>query len=268
MERMNFNNMNLGIKEQTEKHLGKCEGCEKEVYQHYILYESGREVNREFGCICEKIKEASKEYLENKMKDYERYSVIADEYKTKTVEEYKPRNESQKYALGVVKSFIKKRETALEKGKGMILMGGFGTGKTHLASAIRNVLAEDNKSVLFISFPDYLDIVKQGFGNNGQADQRYAQKSYKTQELAKNADLLILDDIGANNMTAWSKEQLFMLINARIGKSTITTTNLTIEDFQRDEQMYRSFSRMSEKSPIVEVKGDDLRRIDGSFSFD
>lgn len=269
MERLNldFIKERLNIKEQTNEYKGACERCGKEIYQHRIVYNDGREVVKTSGCECAARKQALKELETKRLKEYEIYSVINAEYKEKRVNDYKPKNDTQKIAKLNAINFIKNHSAALEKGQGMILMGTFGTGKTHLASAIRNALVEQDKRVLFISFPDYLDIVKQGFGNNGQADQRYAQVSYKTQELAKKADLLILDDVGANNMTPWAKEQLFLLINSRIGKSTVVTTNYHTHDFEKDRELHRSFSRMSELSPIVEIEGEDLRKIKGEFNY-
>lgn len=269
MKPLNFDFMRerLGIVSQKDEYIGQCERCGKDVYKHEIFYKDGRVVEKESGCECQARIDAIKDLEKKRIAEYERYSVINPEYKTKRVNAYEARNETQRIAKVNVINFIKNHVKALEKGQGMILMGAFGTGKTHLAAAIRNALVENDKRVLFISFPDYLDVIKQGFGKHGQADQRYAQVSYKTQELAKKADLLVLDDVGANSMTDWAKEQLFLLINSRIGKSTIVTTNYRTQDFEKDRELHRSFSRMSELSPIIEIEGDDLRRLKGAFNY-
>lgn len=257
----------LGILTQEDEHIGACERCNKDIYRHRIVYQDGRIVEKEIGCECQARIDAIKDLERKRIAEYERYSVINTDYKNKRVNAYKPQNETQRVAKVNVINFITNHEAALEKGQGMILMGAFGTGKTHLASAIRNALVENDKRVLFISFPDYLDVIKQGFGKGGQVDQRYTQISYKTQELAKKADLLVLDDVGANSMTDWAKEQLFLLINSRVGKSTIVTTNYRTQDFERDRELHRSFSRMSELSPIIEIEGEDLRRLKGAFNY-
>lgn len=244
-----------------------CEDCGEKAYKHTITYKNGRISERlEKPCACDLKRKAMQELQAKRLREYDTYSVMIDDYKNKMVRDYKPQNETQVRAREKVVEFLTHAKVAIEKGQGMVLSGTFGTGKTHLASAIRNALSKEGYKVLFITLPDYLEKIKKGYGKNGATDMRYIQESYKTQELAKSADLLVLDDVGANNMTAWAKEELFKLVNARTGKSTIVTSNYSLEAFSSDADLYRSFSRMSENSAVLFIKGDDMRRK-GEFNY-
>ena len=68
-------------------------------------------------------------------------------------------------------------------------------------------------------------------------------------------------------MTKWAIEQLFLLVNARKGKSTIYTTNLNTDDFIGDRDLHRIYSRMLENNREIEIYGQDKRKIMNNFKF-
>jgi len=81
----------------------------------------------------------------------------------------------------------------------LYVCGPCGAGKSHLAAAIANELAGAGWGVTYASVPDLLRFVRGGFGG-GEADARL--------EALMHIDLLMLDDIGAEYLTAWAQEQL------------------------------------------------------------
>lgn len=103
----------------------------------------------------------------------------------------------------------------------LLLEGTYGCGKTHLAAAIGNFRLQRGETVLFITVPDLLDHLRASF-------QPLAESSYdETFERIRNASLLILDDLGAENNSAWAREKLFQLFNHRYTRRlpTVITTN-------------------------------------------
>ena len=90
----------------------------------------------------------------------------------------------------------------------LVLTGGYGTGKTHLAAsaAARRLAAGD--TVAFAAAPDLLEEIRQGFDTPGAIRD--------LMHLMRHADLLVLDDYGAENDTQWAKERLYMIINYRM----------------------------------------------------
>ncbi|BCL78533.1 hypothetical protein ccbrp13_09980 [Ktedonobacteria bacterium brp13] len=110
----------------------------------------------------------------------------------------------------------------------LVLKGHNGCGKTHLAVATARQYLENDKTVLFQVVPDLLDHLRATFAPN--SDTRYD----KLFTMMKEVDLLILDDLGAQNPTAWTGEKLFQLINHRYNNllDTIITTNLSLDDME------------------------------------
>ena len=88
-------------------------------------------------------------------------------------------------------------------------MGGYGSGKTHLAAAIANYRAGLGDPPLFIMVPDLLDHLRATFSPNSNVafDRRFDE--------IRTAPLLVLDDLGTQSMTPWVKEKLYQLFNYR-----------------------------------------------------
>ena len=107
----------------------------------------------------------------------------------------------------------------------LLLTGGYGVGKTHLAAAIGNALMARGERALFVLVPDLLDHLRAAYAPNSiePYDELF--------ERLKNAPLLILDDLGAEAATPWAQEKLFMLLNHRYlhRLATVITTNQPIE---------------------------------------
>ncbi len=107
----------------------------------------------------------------------------------------------------------------------LLLDGPFGVGKTHLAAAVGNVRLEYGEQVLFITTPDLLDHLRSTYGPSSEIayDALF--------DRVRNADLLILDDFGVENPSAWAQEKLFQLLNHRYTRRlpTVVTTNVRLE---------------------------------------
>ncbi len=110
----------------------------------------------------------------------------------------------------------------------LLLIGGLGCGKTHLAAAIANARLERDEPVLFIVVPDLLDYLRATFhpGSDVTYDERF--------EEVRTAPLLILDDLGAESATPWAQEKLYQIINYRYNAAlpTVITTNARLEDIE------------------------------------
>lgn len=83
--------------------------------------------------------------------------------------------------------------------KGLFLHGSFGVGKSYLLGAIANQLAEKGISSLIVYVPELLREMKQSLG-----DQTLNEKL----EAVKNANILMLDDIGAEAMSSWTRDEI------------------------------------------------------------
>ncbi len=102
-----------------------------------------------------------------------------------------------------------------------VMIGPNGCGKTHLAAAIANQNLKAGAVVLFTVVPDLLAHLRSTFGPN--ATEAYDQRFAKMRE----AELLVLDDLGAHQSSPWASEKLFQLLNYRYNSSfpTVITAN-------------------------------------------
>ena len=105
----------------------------------------------------------------------------------------------------------------------LVLIGPNGCGKTHLAAAIANQTLSDGAVVLFTVVPDLLAHLRATFGPG--ATEAYEQRFSKMRE----SEVLVLDDLGAHQSSAWASEKLFQLLNYRYnsGYPTVITANET-----------------------------------------
>jgi DNA replication protein DnaC len=137
--------------------------------------------------------------------------------------------------------------------KGWLLIeGGYGCGKTHLAAAIANFAVNSGTPTLFITVPDLLDTLRFAFSD--------PETTFEARfEEVRNADLLLLDDFGTQNATAWAQEKLFQIMNYRyINKlPTVITTNLMLDEI---ESRIRSRLQDEEFVQHVRITAPDFRR--------
>jgi DNA replication protein DnaC len=134
----------------------------------------------------------------------------------------------------------------------LLIEGGYGCGKTHLAAAIANFAVNMGTPTLFITVPDLLDTLRFAFSD--------PETTFEARfEEVRNADLLVLDDFGTQNATAWAQEKLFQIINFRyINKlPTVITTNLMLDEI---ESRIRSRLQDEEFVAHVRITAPDFRR--------
>lgn len=102
---------------------------------------------------------------------------------------------------------------------GLYLYGDLGVGKSYLAACITNRFAKENRSVAFVSPADLLAHLKSNFGS---------YENDPTLERLKSVDILVIDDLGAEPITGWGRDEVLLpLLNARLEnyRKTIFTSN-------------------------------------------
>lgn len=111
------------------------------------------------------------------------------------------------------------------KGYGLLMMGSTGLGKTHLSLAVANNLIQKGYCVIYGSVPELLRQLDKEQFKNADGD---------TMSLITECDLLILDDLGAENNTDRYTSLLYEMINARQSRSLpmIINTNLDMSSIK------------------------------------
>ncbi len=135
----------------------------------------------------------------------------------------------------------------------LILLGGYGCGKTHLAAAIANYTIEHSQPSLFVVTPDLLDHLRSTYSpySTTTYDQRF--------EEIRNASLLILDDLGSQSSTSWAQEKLFQIFNHRYNAQlpTVVTSNHELEEI---DVRIRSRIIDPDMSRIMTILAPDFRQ--------
>ena len=125
--------------------------------------------------------------------------------------------------------------------KGLYLHGDMGTGKTYVLAAFCHMLALQDKACAFISVPQLLQDLKSYF-NSGQDNGL---------EDLKEVDYLVLDDIGAETLSVWGRDEvLYNLLNDRMlrKKPTYFTSVYSLVELEKHYRMKDS------KEEIIKVK--------------
>lgn len=163
----------------------------------------------------------------------------------------------REYMAGVRDRCIEFARMVAEGGspKSICLMGDVGRGKTFLACAIANYLLEHRRTVLYITFNEFVDFARRSKfeGNDYQEWRQFWQE----------ASLCVLDDVGAEHATPFVIQELYSLLNTRMmdEKPFIFVTNVTNPlDL---EQVYtaRIASRVLLGATWIKVLGPDLRGV-------
>jgi len=126
--------------------------------------------------------------------------------------------------LLTVKTFA--REFPTGKQPGLLLVGEPGTGKTHLAVAALRILLSRGFEGLFFDYQNLLDRIRSGFDPASGSAEREAYR------FALDAEVLLLDDLGAHRVTEWVEDTVTSIITWRCNnrKPLIATTNLPDPD--------------------------------------
>lgn len=154
----------------------------------------------------------------------------------------KSRVEVIKYINDYIKNYNKDRLKAL------YLTGSFGSGKTYLISALFNELAKQNVSSVIVYFPEFLRTLKSSFND--------IENSYNERfNYVKNAKLLLIDDIGAENLTTWGRDEILgTILQYRMQENlpTFFTSNLNMKELEEHLSITTSSSDKVKARRIIE----------------
>ena len=137
--------------------------------------------------------------------------------------------------------------------KGLYLNGNFGSGKSFIISATINELVKSGYSAAMIYYPEFLRILRS-----------YFEEQY---DFARKADLLLIDDIGAENLSLWNRDDILgPILQYRMDNklTTFFTSNLTLEELEEHLSVSKdSIDKLKAKRIIERIKflTDDMKLI-------
>ena len=130
--------------------------------------------------------------------------------------------------------------------KGIYLNGNFGSGKSYLIGALFNELAKLDKQSAIIYFPEFLRSLKASFNHSGSSELF---------DFIKKIPLLLIDDIGAEKLTDWARDEILgSILQYRMDFKlpTFFTSNLTIQELENHLQISATSSDKVKARRIIE----------------
>ena len=203
------------------KNCSKCKGmdkCKNEVEGH-VYYPNVVDDHLEF------IYKPCKYYKEGKVKNTTTFFETPKVLQTASLSDLvmeKERSEILKY----IKDFLKKKVNN-EETKGLYLSGSFGSGKSYLISALLNELSNKGFRTVNVYYPTLLKRLKASFNEDNYDD---------VLDEIMTSDILLLDDIGAENNTSWARDEVLgTILQYRMDNdlSTFFTSNFTIDELEK-----------------------------------
>lgn len=156
------------------------------------------------------------------------------------------------FILEEIDRFLTKKDS-----KGLLIFGPTGVGKTHLAASLARAFLLRGEDVLFRNLHRLFLEIRSSFDPNRDQDQ--TEKNLLDQY--KEVPVLILDDLGSEQVSSWSKTMLSMIVNDRYEsgqRRLIITSNLHIKQIER---LYASriSSRIIGMCKPLKITGRDYR---------
>lgn len=204
----------------------KCKSlscCKNKVKGYrYVPEKNGNNITFSYESCDKKLKyEEKTEYLKNI-----RYYDISTDLSTASFKDVYKDDNKRVPILKYMTEFIKDYNKG-GKPKGLYLNGSFGSGKTYLVSALFNDLAKKGAKCAIVYYPEFLRDLKASFKTDYEDKFNYIKK----------VPLLLLDDIGAENVSSYNRDEVLgPILQYRMEEElpTFFTSNLTMEELENN----------------------------------
>ncbi len=243
----------------TEETTPRCDEC-GEPKTRYTF--AGREAwVRE--CECERRAEAErrakardeeKRWRKERLDRLFEQSALGPRFRACTFESWSERPGTTQ-AHQAAWRYAEEFEERTREGRGLLLFGGGGNGKSHLAAAIVNRLVAENVACVFQTVPTLLRRVRATFARDAGASEEEILGALV------DVPLLVLDDAGAEKHTEWGESTLYYLVDERYRRRLplVVTSNLNLSGLE-EAIGFRAVDRLMETCELVEVTGTSYRQ--------
>lgn len=250
-----FDDLSASIQKPENEYIGEdgllhCSKCHRatQVVVEFL------DIKKTVRCICDcKVKEIEEEEERKRQEENNRKRRLC--FAETNMADWTFANDDRKNPKmsDAMMRYADKFREFMRDGKGLLLYGTVGTGKTYYSACIANSLIDKGYAVLMTNFARLTN----------QLQGMYEGKQAYIDSL-NDFDLLIIDDLGAERKSEFMQEQVFNIIDSRYrsGLPFIITTNLTAEEIKKpqDVSFQRIYDRILERCFPIEVSGVSRRR--------
>lgn len=240
-----------------------CPKCGKHIFKKVTILEKERIVK--VMCECESAawnEKQRQEKAQEKQMELKRLlsnSLMDKKFMDSTFENWDfNKGSKQMYELG--KRYAANFKKCKSEGLGLLIYGQPGNGKTYMVSAIANELLKQFIPVVCVSISSLLSRIQQTYNKWGKEAESDIIRGLC------NADLLIIDDLGTEKASDWSKSMIYNIVDSRYRSNLplVITSNLDINPSERhgvlEEYYYeRTENRILEMCTPVLNKSKSIR---------
>ncbi|MFA9558702.1 primosomal protein DnaI [Evansella sp. AB-rgal1] len=240
--------------------LGACPNLMQGYQPQLLLYRNDFQIEYQ-SCIIKNKEDERKRHASLIKSLY-----IPREMTEATFNEIHEDNPSRMMAIAKAMEFVVNVNPG-ESGRGLYVYGPFGVGKSYLMGAIANKLAEQKLETMIVYAPDFFRELKSGI-----SDGSYQNKL----DSVKRSRVLIIDDIGAETMSNWIRDDILgALLQYRMMEKlpTLFTSNLDLEELESHLsytqrggvekvdalKAKRIMERIRHLNDVIDMKGENKR---------
>lgn len=145
-----------------------------------------------------------------------------------------------------------------QQNQGLLIYGNPGNGKTYFSACVANELIKRIIPVICVSSIALIERINESRNNYGN------EGIFTVLNSLNNADLLILDDLGTETDTKWTRSMMYQIIEKRYSSNLpiIITTNISLTEL-RDRYDDRVCSRLNKMCTFFNNTGKDIRKEEG-----
>ena len=197
------------------------DNCKNEIYGFCLkpVVDNNKLIFEYVSC-----KYKNKMIKENKKDEFVYALLVPKEIKNAKMKDVYIDDKNRKEVILWISKFIKEYDSKKTQ-KGLYLNGSFGCGKTYLVAACFNELAKKKVKSAIVYWPEFLRSLKESFDDDFKEKFNYI----------KNIELLLIDDIGAENVTQWGRDEILgTILQYRMENNLTTffTSNLNYDELE------------------------------------
>lgn len=230
-----------------------CDICGDATQERVTIFGEERIGRVYCSCVRAEMKRKQlEEEREKKRQRVERLRIQGFEKSEYSKYTFEADDGQQPKIIKAARAYCEHYEQFRAQGKGLILFGNTGTGKTFTAACIANEIINKGIPVLMTSFSRIVNKIQNSFDGR----QEYIDS-------LNDFELLVIDDLAAERNTEFVNEIVYQVIDGRYRAKLpmIITTNITLSTMTEDQTARkRIYSRILERCHPIEVTGEDRRK--------